>query len=167
MSTPPRVVHTRASVAKRAEAEYRALDAIVRRLKPADFRRPVFAADAPVRWTVKDVLAHLTAWKWREVRRLTRDRGPLRPEEAPFAGATKDENRLIWERSRRTPAKTIVAEHRAVHRAFLKAVATAPRERFAARWSRTWPADAVGHIGSHRRMHLDPLFAPTVTKKRR
>ncbi|HAF09818.1 MAG TPA: hypothetical protein DCK98_07030, partial [Chloroflexi bacterium] len=56
-----RVKHTRASVLKRAEAEYQALDAIVRRLRPTDFGRHVFDERAPIRWTVKDVIAHLTA----------------------------------------------------------------------------------------------------------
>ena len=48
-----RVKHTRASVIKRAKAEYAALDAIVRRLKPADFDRPAMTDDAPIRFTVK------------------------------------------------------------------------------------------------------------------
>jgi membrane-bound lytic murein transglycosylase B len=56
-----RVKHTHASVLKRAEAEYQALDAIVRRLRPTDFGRHVFDERAPIRWTVKDVIAHLTA----------------------------------------------------------------------------------------------------------
>jgi hypothetical protein len=154
-----RVKHTRASVIKRAEAEYRALDAIVRRLKPADFDRYAFDERAAIRWTVKDVIGHITAWKWRDVRRITRDRSPLKSYDAPYGGGAHEPNAAIYRRSHRTPAKTIVAEHRAAHRALLKALREAPAERFARRWSRVWPGDSVGHVGSHRRLHLDPLFA--------
>src|SRR5216683_2685003 len=154
-----RVKHTRASVAKRAEAEYRKLDAIVRRLRPRDFDRYAFDERARIRWTVKDVIAHITAWKWRDVRRITRDRSPLKPYEAPYLSGTHPPNEAIYRRSHRTPAKTIVAEHRAAHRALLTALREAPSERFANRWSRVWPGDSVGHVGAHRRMHLDPLFA--------
>jgi DinB family protein len=150
------VKHTRASVLKRAEAEYQAIDAIVRRLRPADFRRYVFDERAPVRWTVKDVIAHVTAWTLRDVRRLSRDRSPLKAYEAPY---DRQANRRIYERSHRTAATTVVAEHRAAHRAMVKALRQAPADRFAKRRSPYWPYDLVGHVGSHRRMHLDPLFA--------
>jgi hypothetical protein len=155
------VRHTRRSVIARAQAEYRALDAVVRRLGPADFDRYVFDERARIRWTVKDVIAHLTAWKLRDVRRITRDRSPLKPYDAPYGygGSSHEPNARIYERSHRTPAKTIVAEHRAAHRTTLKALREAPAEVFSKHWSPHWPADIVGHLGSHRRMHLDPLFA--------
>src|SRR3989442_10351641 len=92
------VKHTRASVIKRAEAEYAALDAIVRRLKPADFDRPAMREDAPLRFTVKDVLAHVTAWKWRDVRRLTRDPRPVQPHQAPHGKTTPQMNPPIYPR---------------------------------------------------------------------
>ena len=164
---PAPVRHTAASVRKRAEAEYRRLDAIVRRLRPADFDRYAFDERARDRWTVKDVIAHITAWKWRDVRRITRDRSPLKPYDAPYGAGTHEPNAAIYRRSHRTPARTIVAEHRAAHRALLKALREAAPEHFAKRWSRGWPADSVGHVGSHRRMHLDPLFAkPAKSTKR-
>jgi hypothetical protein len=49
----------------------------------------------------------------------------------------------------------------------LKGLRAAPADRFAERWSRHWPADLVGHVASHRRMHLDPLFAKPKTHQRR
>ena len=153
-----RVKHTRASVIMRAESEYQALDAIVRRLRPADFRRYAFDERARIRWTVKYVLGHLTAWKWRDVRRITNDRSPLKPYEPPYGTGTDDLNAAVYARTHRTPARTIVAEHRAAHRAILKALREAPAEHFAKRWSPHWPVDTVGHLASHRRMHLDPLF---------
>ncbi|MEP6693030.1 MAG: maleylpyruvate isomerase N-terminal domain-containing protein [Chloroflexota bacterium] len=154
-----RVKHTAASVHERADAEYRKLDAMVRRLKPADFDRYAFDAEASVRWRVKDVIGHITAWKWRDVRRIAHDRSPLRPYEPRIGGTVAEENHAIYRRSHRTPAKTIVAEHRAAHRALLKALREAPPEHFARRWQESWPYDSVGHVAAHRRKHLDPLFA--------
>ena len=84
MASARHVKHTHASVTKRAQAEYDALDRIVRRLRPADFDRYVFDERARIRWTVKDVIAHLTAWKLRDVRRITGERRPLEPYDAPF-----------------------------------------------------------------------------------
>jgi hypothetical protein len=152
--------HTRTSLRKRADDEYRALDAIVRRLKPADFDRPAMREGAPVRWTVKEVIAHITAWKLRDVRRLSHDTGPVQPHEAPYGGDVHSVNGRIHARARRTPAKSIVAEHRAAHRAALTAIANAPAEDFARPHGPTWPYDLVGHVASHRRLHLDWLFAP-------
>ena len=151
--------HTRASVIKRVEAEYRALDRIVRTLVPADFRRPAMREEAPIQFTAKDVLAHINAWKWRQVRVVANDKVPLRPFEPPKTSAITDTNAGIYARSHRTPAKTIVAEHRAAHRAMLKALRAAPAEYFAKQRSAQWPFDAVGHVEEHRRKHLEPLVA--------
>lgn len=156
---PHRVKHTRASVLARVTAEYEALDAIVRRLRPADFERPAMREGAPIRFAVKDVLAHITAWTFRDVRRITRDRSPLRAYDAPYGSGVHGPNAAIYARSHRTPGKTIAAEHRAAYRAILEAIREAPPEVFAAHWSPHWPSDAVGHVRSHRRLHLDPLFA--------
>jgi hypothetical protein len=156
--TRDRVKHTRASVTERARDEYEALDAIVRRLRPRDLERYAFDERAPIRWRVKDVIAHLTAWKLRDVRRMNRDRSPLKAYDAPYGPGVHEPNERIWERSHRTPARTIVAEHRAAHRATLKALRAAPAEYFAKHYSRHWPYDIVQHLAQHRRAHLEPLF---------
>ena len=161
------MTHTRASVIARVEMEYRALDAVVKRLTPADFRRPAMREEAPIRFTVKDVLAHITAWKWRQVRVVTRDKSPLRPYEPPKTKAIGETNAGIYRRSHRTPARTIVAEHRAAHRAMLKALRAAPAESFAKQRSAQWPFDAVGHVEEHRRKHLELLLAAKVPRGRR
>jgi hypothetical protein len=153
------VKHTRASVIKRADTEYQALDKIVRQLEAADFRKPAMREDAPIRFTAKDVLAHINAWKWRQARVTAKDTSPQKPYEPPRLRTIKDINAAIYRRSHRTPAQTIVAEHRAAHRAMLKALRAAPPAYFARRWSANWPFDAVGHVAEHRRKHLDPLLA--------
>lgn len=150
--------HTRASVIRRVEAEYRALDAIVRQLTPADLRTPAMREEAPIRFTGKDVLAHINAWKWRQARVTSNDKSPLRPFEPPKTSTINDTNAGIYTRSHRTPAKTIVAEHRAAHRAMLKALRAAPPAYFAKQRSAQWPFDAVGHSEEHRRRHLEPLL---------
>ena len=155
------MTHTRASVIKRVEAEYRALDRIVRTLTPSDFRKPAMREEAPIRFTAKDVLAHINAWKWRQVRVVAGDRGPVRPYEPPRLKKIRDINAAIYRRSHRTPSATIVAEHRAAHRAMLQALRDAPAAYFAKRWAAQWPFDAVGHVEEHRRKHLEPLVGPT------
>jgi len=155
------VTHTRASVIKRVEAEYRALDRIVRTLTPADLRRPAMREEAPIRFAAKDVLAHINAWKWRQARVVANDKGPIKPYEPPRLKNIRDINAAIYRRSHRTPATTIVAEHRAAHRAMLRALRAAPPAYFARRLAAQWPFDAVGHVAEHRRKHLEPLLAAT------
>ena len=155
------MTHTRASVIKRVEAEYRALDRIVRQLRPADLRKPAMREEAPIRFTAKDVLAHINAWKWRQVRVVANDKGPIKPYEPPRLKNIRDINAAIYRRSHRTPAATIVAEHRAAHRAMLRALRAAPPAYFARRWAAQWPFDAIGHVAEHRRKHLEPLVEAT------
>ena len=151
--------HTRASVIKRVEAEYRSLDRIVKQLTPADFRKPAMREEAPIRFTVKDVLAHITAWKAWQARSVLKDKSPRRAYEPPKTGNIKDTNAGIYRRSHRTPPRTLIAEHRAAHRLWLKALRAAPAEYFVKQRSAQWPFDAVGHVEEHRRKHLDPLVA--------
>jgi hypothetical protein len=159
------VTHSRASVIKRVEAEYKALDAIVRKLTPADWRKPAMREEAPIRFTAKDVLAHINAWKFRQARVTANDkRSPLRPYEPPKTGTITDTNAGIFKRSHRTPARTIVAEHRAAQRAMLKALRAAPPEYFRKQRAAQWPFDAVGHSAEHRRKHLEPLELRRVAK---
>lgn len=158
--------HTRASVTKRVDGEYNALDAVVRKLGPAGLRKPAMREQAPIRFTAKDVLAHINAWKFRQARVTAKDKSPDKPYEPPRLGQIADINAGIYKRSHRTPAATIVAEHRAAHRAMLKALRAAPPEYFAKVRSAQWPFDAVGHVAEHRRKHLDPLVAARASPKR-
>ena len=153
------MTHSRASVIKRVQDEYKALDKIVEQLSPADFRTPAMRQEAVIRFTAKDVLAHITAWKWRQVRVVRGDKGPLKPYEPPKTTNIRDTNAGIYRRSHRTAATTIVAEHRAAHRTMLQALRDAPAGYFAKQRSAQWPFDAVGHVGEHRRKHLEPLLA--------
>ena len=158
------MTHTRANVIKRVEAEYKALDAVVRSLTPADWRKPAMREEAPIRFTAKDVLAHINAWKFRQARVTANDKSPLHVYEPPKTGALKDTNAGIYKRSHRTPAKTIVTEHRAAQRAMLRALRAAPPEYFRKQRAAQWPFDAVGHSAEHRRKHLEPLQLSRVAR---
>ena len=158
--------HTRAGVIKRVQAEHRALDRIVKRLTPADFRKPAMREEAPIRFTVKDVLAHINAWRWNQERVFTKNKGPRRPFDPPKTGAIADTNAGIYRRSHRTPAATIVAEHRAAQRALLRALRALPADYFERERSAQWPYDLVGHIVDHRRKHLEPALAATARSAR-
>jgi hypothetical protein len=164
------VKHTRASVIKRADTEYRALDKIVRQLEAADFRKPAMREEAPIRFTAKDVLAHITAWKANQSRAMVKDKSPRRPFEPPRSGKPSNINTTnagIYRRSHRTPLTTIVAEHRAAQRLMLKALRGAPADYFAKRRSEQWPFDGVGHVAEHRRKHLEPLLAAKTAARAR
>jgi hypothetical protein len=150
--------HTRATVLKRVEAEYQALDRIVKRLTVTDFRRPAMGEGAPIRFTAKDVLAHINAWRWNEERVLTKNKGPRRPFDPPQASNIRDTNAGIYRRSHRMPAATIIAEHRAAQRAVRKALRGLPSAYFERERSKQWPFDIVGHVAEHRRKHLEPLL---------
>jgi len=102
------VTHTRASVIKRVETEYKTLDALVRTLGPADWRKPAMREEAPIRFTAKDVLAHINAWKFRQARVTANDKSPLRPYEPPKTGAINDTNAGIYRRSHRTPESSSI-----------------------------------------------------------
>src|SRR5262249_56674572 len=58
-----RMRHTRAEVVERARREFARLDRLVRRLRPADWKRPVPRPPGRDPWTVKDALAHIVYWK--------------------------------------------------------------------------------------------------------
>jgi hypothetical protein len=94
------VKHTRASVIKRADTEYRALDKVIRQLEAADFRKPAMREEAPIRFTAKDVLAHINAWKWRQARVTSKDTSPEKPYEPPRLRSITDINAARSTRAR-------------------------------------------------------------------
>lgn len=154
------VRHTKASVIARVLAEHRALESVLRKLGPRDFARPAMREEAPIRFTAKDVLAHMTAWKWAAERSLTKTKGPRRPFDPPKTSNITDTNAGIYKRSHRLSAADVIAEHRAAHRATLTALRALPSTFFSGRdRSPSWPFDAVGHLAEHRRKHLEPLVA--------
>jgi len=152
-----KVRHTKRQTLRRVEAEYRALDAAVRRLGAKGLEAPVpgFGARARTareRWSRKDALAHVVEWKRQALRALRREASD--PE---LRGLTIErKNRVLYERWRRRPVRAVVAYHRAVHRDVMSALRALPEEYFRAtpRGS-SWPSDLVGHAAGHRQRHLE------------
>jgi hypothetical protein len=141
------VRHTRQSVLARTRREYAALDRVVRRLRPADWRRRVPRPPTRAPWTVKDALAHIVYWKQHSARVF---RGERRPPELRGLGVEAI-NALIYRRWRRRPPRAVVAWHRETHADVLRTLARMPASAFSRRGrSAFWPGDFAGHSTSHR-----------------
>lgn len=152
-----KVAHTKVATIARVRAEYRALDRLVRRMGPADFRRRVFKSETRESWTVKDALAHITAWKWHMQRALAKERRPSGPRATTVAEA----NGRIYRRWHRRPAADVVADIRAAQRAVLRTLRALPDEHFTLRArSSSWPFDLVGHSTEHRVRHIETGLRP-------
>ena len=146
------MIHTKRRTLARIEAEYRALDRAVRRLAPADFRRPAFQAEARERWTVKDALAHIVWWKANMHRAITK--APQRPGWSKLT--VRQANKKIYDEWHRTSPRELVAWHRAAHRALLASLRRLPEVYFSGRRrSGEWPFDLVGHSAEHRTRHIE------------
>jgi hypothetical protein len=144
--------HTRREVIERARKEFAALDALVERLRPADWTRRVPRPPTRDPWTVKDALAHIVYWKEHTARVI---RGERRPPE--LRGLDVDRiNRLIYARWRRRPPRAVVEWHRRAHTELLRLLERTPDEWFGRRErSPAWPADLDGHSAAHRRRDME------------
>ena len=147
--------HTRQNVMRRVEAEYRALDGVVRALSRGGLDRPVpeFGKRRPSRehWTYKDALAHILFWKQWQAEAIAG-----RPHEVKPAGRTvHEENRWVYQRWHKRPAREVIAWHRRLHREVMRMLRTVGPEVFAMRHRDHWPYDLVRHSEVHRQHHLD------------
>ena len=151
--------HTRRRTISRVEAEYRRLDRVVRRLGPRLSEAvPGFGARARIkreRWTGKDALAHIVAWKQHQLRTLRREKHDATLRGKPIAA----QNRVLYRRWHRRTVRDVVAYHRSVHRDVVAALRARPESYFAdPPRSPMWPNDLVGHAAEHRERHLEPLL---------
>ncbi|MGZ6296783.1 MAG: maleylpyruvate isomerase N-terminal domain-containing protein [Candidatus Limnocylindrales bacterium] len=139
--------HTRSEVIERTIREYERLDALVARLSPADWQRPLHRSETKDPWTVKDALAHITYWK-ADVARAAR-----RQRRAPEARGltTEEHNHLVYVRWRERPATEVATWHREVQADVLAALREAPEAWFAGRERNSaWPYDLDSHSAHHR-----------------
>lgn len=148
--------HTRASVIKRAEHEFKQLDRLVSKLTAAQWKQRVPRAETKDPWTVKDTLAHITYWKWGVALSA---RGERKPPE--FRLNINEGNRAVYLHWKRRSPKEVLAWHREVHRDLLKALRAAPSAWFT-RASRgpDWPFDLDGHSANHRVKDLERALQP-------
>ena len=139
--------HTRKDVIARTSKEFRALDRLVFRLKPADWRRRVPRPEAKDQWTVKDALAHIVYWKEHSARVF---RGEKRPPELRGL-AVNQGNALIYRRWRNRRPADVVAWHRRVQDDVIRTLQARPEEWFTGKErGASWPGDFDGHSAWHR-----------------
>lgn len=139
--------HTRKNVIARTRKEFRALDRLVSKLKPADWRRRVPRPEAKDPWTVKDSLAHIVQWKEHSARVF---RGEKRPPE--LRGLEVNQiNAVIYRRWRNRRPADVVAWHRRVQDDVIRTLRVRPEEWFSGKVrGASWPGDFDGHSAWHR-----------------
>jgi len=148
--------HTRAEVIRRAEREFKLLDRLVGKLSAAQWKKRVPRSETKDPWTVKDVLAHITYWKWCVALSA---RGERLPHESKLG--INDGNRVVYLRWKRRSPKEVLAWHRQVHRDLLKALRLAPGKWFTRRsLGPDWPFDLDGHSANHRVKDLEQVLLP-------
>src|SRR6266850_8482145 len=95
------VTHNKRDTTRRVEAEYRALDRVVKRLgtKGLEAEVPGFGARARIkreRWLRKDALAHIVEWKRQALRALRKEASDQELRGLPI----DRKNRRLYERWR-------------------------------------------------------------------
>ena len=148
--------HTRKDVIARTRREFAALDRLVSRMRPADWRRLVPRPAGRDPWTIKDALAHIVYWK-EHTARVIRGEGRL-PE---MRGLDVNQiNRVIHRRWRGRRPGDLVAWHRRVQADVLRTLARTPEEWFGRReHSPGWPLDFDGHSAAHRVKDIEAALA--------
>jgi len=142
-----RVRHTRLEVVQRTQREFEELDAVVQRLKPADWDRRLHRSETKDPWTIKDALAHIIYWKWNTMRAMRRE-----PMPAEIKGLNiGQQNRVVYERWRDRSPHDIAAWHREVQAQVMQTLEEMPEEYFT-RHARApyWPGDFDSHSANHR-----------------
>jgi uncharacterized damage-inducible protein DinB len=153
---PKQVLHNKRETIARVEAEYRALDHVVKRLgsKGLEEDVPGFGARARIkreRWVRKDALSHIVEWKRQQLRALSKEGAD--PELKGMR--LHEKNRFFFARWHSRTARDVVAYHRSVGRKIREAMRALGPEYFAKRVSPQWPNDLVGHAAEHRKRHLE------------
>ena len=140
------------------EREWQRLNEVLRSLTPEQVERPAFDPEfGGARWTVKDLLVHIAAWKRNTIRVIEMVRTD--PSSVPDAG-TPDEileidfeafNREQQERWASCSLEDALAEHRAAHEELVAALREIPLADIPEPTSRNiWPYPAIWHTKMHR-----------------
>ncbi|CAN5193439.1 hypothetical protein BH18CHL2_BH18CHL2_06790 [soil metagenome] len=145
------------------DTEWRRWERLVAQLRVEDYMVPVFEAEgAADSWTIRDVLAHIAAWK----------RNTIRVAEVHAAGGsppldeTPDEtlqvdvkafNDEVYRRWHAASVPDIVAEHQAAHRELVAVLGRLPIAKIPSHPTRTWLYPATWHPRLHRLHVLDAL----------
>jgi hypothetical protein len=153
--------HSKESVTGRARREYQQLDRVVRKIKPADWNRPVPRPESRDPWTVKDALAHIVYWKEHSARVV---RGEKRLPELRGLEVNAI-NAIIYERWRRRRPADVVAYHRRIQEDVMRSLREKPDEWFTGRERGPyWPGDFDGHSAWHRVRDIDATINRRLAK---
>lgn len=154
---PQRVRHARKDVIARTRKEFEALDRLVAKLKPSDWRRLVPRRVGKDPWTVKDSLAHIVHWKEHTARVF---RGEKRPPELRGLEVNPI-NRIIYERWHNRRPSDVVSWHRRVQDDVMRTLRATPEEYFSGReHGRDWPGDFTSHSAWHRVRDIEAAIGP-------
>lgn len=154
----------RKDVIARTRREFAALDGLVGRLRPVDWKRRVPRPPTRDPWTVKDALAHILYWKEHSARVL---RGERRLPEMRGLDVNQI-NRFIYERWRDQSVSELLKWHRRVHADVTRSLMLRPEEWFGRRErSPEWPLDFDGHSAAHRVKDMEAALAGAATRRLR
>ena len=143
-------VRTKDDLLAHIQAEHAGWRALVAEVGEERMEQPGPMGD----WTFKDLVAHLTGWRERTIRRLEAGPGPEPPTPWPGHLTEDDEvNEWIYEQNRDRPLREVLAEADASYQRLAAAAAALPEEdlttpgRFA--WMEGKPladGDFFGHL---------------------
>ena len=145
------------------DTEWRRWERLIGRMSGDDFTRQLFEGEAgSARWTIRDVLTHIAAWK----------RNTIRVAEMHEAGAelslelTPDEvlaidvntfNDDVYRRWRERSVAEAIAEHRSAHAELMAILRRLPATKIPPRPTQTWLYPATWHPRLHRLHAIDAL----------
>lgn len=152
----PPLVRDRAGLLREVRAAWEELDGVVRGLSKSEFARQVpDLGEGANTWTVKDVVAHLAAWRRNAARVATLQRLPTARRINALPGAvlglrTHDFNADLLRHWQRRSAAEVLEEHRESFETLLAALDRVPEERLLFRKrSVLWLTPAIGHPRVH------------------
>ena len=158
----PPLVRDRAGLVSAVRAAWEELDGVVRGLSESELNRQVPGlGEGADSWTVKDVVAHLSAWRRNAARVAALQALPTARRINALPGAvlglrTPDFNAELLRRWRSRTAAEVLEEHRDSFESMVAAIDRVPEERLLIRKrSVLWLTPAIGHP----RVHLGDIRA--------
>ena len=145
------------------DTEWRRWERLLERLRPEQYSLPLFESESAAEtWTIRDILAHIAAWKRNIIRvaeqHLAGGAPPLDETPDGILGIDVQAfNEDIYQRWRAAPISDAIDEHRAAHRELMAILESLAPEKIPAHATRTWLYPATWHPRLHRLHVLDAL----------
>jgi hypothetical protein len=150
---------TKSELLEQIRSRHERLENLLARLSPGQMLQPGVSGE----WSVKDVLAHLSAWE----RRMVGWVGMLMRGEIP-AGAPENwddihrMNAESYARDKHKPPQEVLAEFRAAHLTALDLAESLSEAQLQTDYPDTWPRNALWHgvavdAGWHSKEHCEEI----------